>query len=98
MSVIAKSIAGEAAQTPLIPPIRNIAMKPSAKSMGGSNRSLPFQSVPSQMKKSTPVGIEISSVVTLKNGSSTAPVANMWCAQTLNESAVISRKDSTTPR
>ena len=50
------------------------------------------------MKKSTPVGIEISSVVTLKNGSSTAPVANMWCAQTLNDSAVISRNDSTTPR
>ena len=45
--------------------------------MGGSKRSFPRQSVASQMKNSTPVGIEISSVVTLKNGSSTAPVANM---------------------
>ena len=73
-------------------------MKPSANSIGGSKRSLPFHSVPSQMKKSTPVGIEISSVVTLKNGSSTAPVANMWCAQTLNERAVIRRNDRITPR
>ena len=73
-------------------------MNPSANSMGGSKRSRPRHSVPSQMKNSTPVGIEISSVVTLKNGSSTAPVANMWCAQTLNDSAVISRKDRTTPR
>ena len=50
------------------------------------------------MKNRTPVGIEINSVVTLKNGSSTAPVANMWCAHTENDSAVISRNDNTTPR
>ena len=57
-------------------------MKPSANSIGGSNRSCPRHSVASQMKNKTPVGIEINSVVTLKNGSSTAPVANMWCAHT----------------
>ena len=63
---MAKSIAGEAAHTPSMPPIRNIAMNPRAKSIGGSRRSCPFQSVASQMKKSTPVGIEINSVVTQK--------------------------------
>jgi hypothetical protein len=72
-------------------------MNPSANSIGGSKRSLPRHIVPSQMKKSTPVGIEISSVVMLKNGSSTAPVANMWCAQTLKDRAVMRRKDRTTP-
>ncbi len=40
----------------------------------------------------------MSSVVTLKKGSSTAPVANMWWAQTLKDSAVISMNDKTTPR
>jgi hypothetical protein len=95
---MAKSIAGEAAHTPSIPPIRNSAMNPSAKSMGTSKRSFPFHRVPNQTKNKTPVGIEISSVVMLKNGSSTAPVANMWCAQTVNESAVIIRNDRTTPR
>src|SRR6266487_2795712 len=94
---MAKSIAGEAIQTPSSPPIRNIATKPSANSMGGSKRSLPLRMVASQLKNSTPVGIEISSVVTEKNGSSTWPVTNMWCAQTLNDSAVISKNDSTTP-
>ena len=49
------------------------------------------------MKNSTPVGIEIISVVALKNGSSTAPVANMWCAHTVNDSAVIIRNDRITP-
>ena len=73
-------------------------MKPSANSIGGSNRSRPRHSVASQMKNKTPVGIEINSVVTLKNGSSTVPVANMWCAHTENDSAVISRNDNTTPR
>ncbi len=73
-------------------------MNPSANSIGGSNRSFPFQSVASQMKNRTPVGIEMSSVVTLKKGSSTAPVANMWWAQTLKDSAVISMNDRTTPR
>ena len=72
-------------------------MKPRAKSMGGSKRSLPFRRVNSQLKNSTPVGMEISSVVALKNGSSTAPVANMWWAQTVNDNAVIMRKASTTP-
>ena len=46
-------------------------MKPSANSIGGSSRILPFYSVASQLKNSTPVGIEIISVVALKNGSST---------------------------
>ena len=93
---MAKSMAGDAIHTPSIPPIRNMAMKPRAKSMGGSSRILPLHNVASQMKNSTPVGMEIISVVMLKNGSSTAPVANMWWAHTVNDRAVIIRKDRIT--
>src|SRR6266496_4354371 len=97
VSVMAKSTAGEAIHTPSIPPMRNMAMKPKAKSMGGSSRIFPFHKVASQLKNSTPVGMEIISVVMLKNGSSTAPVANIWWAHTVNDRAVIMRKDRTTP-
>src|SRR6266536_3059748 len=97
VSVMAKSTAGEAIHTPSIPPIRNMATKPRAKSMGGSSRILPFHNVASQLKNNTPVGMEIISVVMLKNGSSTAPVANMWWAQTVKDRAVIIRNDRTTP-
>ena len=94
---MAKSIAGEAIHTPSTPPIRNSAMKPSANSIGGSKRSRPRHKVASQLKNSTPVGIEMSSVVALKKGNSTWPVTNMWWAQTLNDSAVISTKARITP-
>src|SRR5438093_13627582 len=97
VSVMAKSTAGDAIHTPSIPPMRNMAMNPRAKSIGGSNRIFPFHNVASQMKNSTPVGMEMISVVMLKNGSSTAPVANMWWAHTVKDRAVIIRKDSTTP-
>ena len=45
-------------------------------------RSLPCHIVPIQLKNFTPVGTAISSVIALKNGLSTAPVVNMWCAHT----------------
>src|SRR5947209_18867396 len=90
---MAKSMAGDAIHTPSMPPIRNMAMKPRAKSIGGSSRILPFHRVANQMKNSTPVGMEIISVVMLKNGSSTAPVANIWWAHTGNDRDVIIRND-----
>ncbi len=39
--------------------------------------------VPTQLKNFTPVGTAIRNVMNEKNGSSTAPVVNMWCAHTV---------------
>ncbi len=41
------------------------------------------------MKNFTPVGTAIRNVMNEKNGSSTAPVVNMWCAQTVIDSPAI---------
>ena len=43
--------------------------------------------VPIQLKNFTPVGTAIRKDMKEKNGSSTAPVANMWCAQTIIDRA-----------
>ena len=45
--------------------------------------SWPFHMVPTQLKNFTPVGTAIRNVMNEKNGSSTAPVVNMWCAHTV---------------
>ena len=45
--------------------------------------------VPIQLKNLMPVGTAISIVMKEKNGSSTAPVANMWCAHTAIDSAAM---------
>ncbi len=45
--------------------------------------------VPIQLKNFTPVGTAISIVMIAKNSSSTAPVAYMWCAQTLTDRAAM---------
>src|SRR5438477_979124 len=94
---MAKSMAGDAIHTPSMPPIRNMGTKPSENSMGGSKRIFPYHNAASQMKKSTPVGMEIISVVMLKKGSSTAPVVNMWWAHTENDNAVTRMNARTTP-
>ena len=60
-----------------------------AQSMGVSKVSLPPHMVPIQLKNFTPVGTAISMVITAKNGSSTCPVAYMWWAHTLTESAAM---------
>ena len=44
---------------------------------------LPRYSVPSQLNILIPVGIAIRAVMKLKNGRKTAPVVNMWWAQTV---------------
>ena len=49
----------------------------------------PFHIVPIQLKNLMPVGIAIRNVMKEKNGSSTAPVAYMWCAHTATDSAAI---------
>ena len=67
-------------------------------SMGVARRILPLYIVAIQLNILTPVGTEIRNVTNEKNGSSTAPVANMWCAQTLNDSAPIDSVANTNAR
>ena len=67
---------------PVRPPNRNVTRKPIAHSIGVSNVSDPPHIVPIQLKNFTPVGTAISIVMIAKNGSSTWPVAYMWCAHT----------------
>ncbi len=60
-------------------------------SMGDSKVSCPFHMVPIQLKNLMPVGTAIRKVMKEKNGSSTAPVAYMWCAHTVTDSAAMAR-------
>ncbi len=98
MSVTWKSRAGEAKITPVNPPNRNVTKNPAANSMGVSNVICPRHMVPIQLKNFIPVGIAIRNVMKLKKGSSTAPVANMWCAHTAVDSAAIAIVANTIPR
>jgi len=68
---------------PVTPPKTNVIRNPTVYSIGGSKVSWPFHIVPIQLKYFTPVGTAIRNVMNEKNGSSTAPVVNMWCAQTV---------------
>ena len=74
---------------PVSPPNRNVTRKPIAHSIGVSNVMLPRHIVPTQLKNFTPVGTAMRNVMKEKNGSSTAPVTNMWCAHTAIDSAAI---------
>ena len=78
-----KSSGGEARITPVRPPNRNVTRNPIANSIGVSNVSCPRHMVPIQLKNLMPVGTAIRKGMNEKNGSSTAPVANMWCAHTV---------------
>ena len=60
-----------------------------AHSIGVSKLIEPRHIVPTQLKNFTPVGTAMSIVMMVKNSSSTAPVAYMWCAQTEIDSAAI---------
>src|SRR6266516_5216078 len=92
-----KSTGGLASKTPVRPPKRNVTMNPTEKSMGVSNVIEPRHIVPIQLKNFTPVGTAIRNVMMLKNGSSTAPVVNMWCAHTVTDSAPMNSVASTMP-
>ncbi len=61
---------------------------PKAKSIGGSKRIFAFQRVPKVTRNKNPVGIEISSVVSMNSGrmSGLIPLWKRWCCQTKNES------------
>ena len=66
-------------------------------SIGGSNVSWPRQIVPTQLKNFTPVGTAIRKVMNEKNGSSTAPVVNMWCAHTVIDRPAMAMVAATRP-
>ena len=57
--------------------------------MGVSNDIFPFHIVPIQLKNFTPVGTAINIVMIAKNGNRICPVAYMWCAHTLTDSAAM---------
>ena len=54
------------------------------KSMGSRTQILPRQMVPTSTRKMSPVGIEISSVVSMNGPARVGaqPLTNMWWAQT----------------
>jgi hypothetical protein len=49
------------------------------------------------LKNFTPVGTAIRYVMKEKNGSRTAPVANMWCAQTVTDRPAMAMVAPTRP-
>ena len=69
--------------TPVMPPNKNVTRNPTEYSIGGSKVSWPCHMVPVQLKNLMPVGIAMKKLMREKNGSSTAPVVNMWCAHTV---------------
>src|SRR5665213_2770165 len=72
---------------PVMPPTRNVNRNPMAISMAVENQISPRHMVPIQLNILIPVGTAIKKLIKEKNGNSTTPVVNMWCAQTPNESA-----------
>ena len=70
--------------TPLRPPMINMNMNPSAKSIGVVNLIDPPHMVAIQLKIFTPVGMAISMVVMVKTELAMlpSPTVNMWWLQT----------------
>ena len=65
--------------------------------MGVSKDTLPPHNVPIQLKNLTPVGTAMRNVMKEKNARLTAPVTNMWCAQTATDRAAMVRVAPTSP-
>ena len=63
-------------------------MKPNIQMVGSFIQTLPRQRVPTNTRKKMPVGMEMSSVVTMKGPPRVGaqPEVNMWCAHTSAES------------
>src|SRR3954469_13368659 len=97
VSVTWKSIGADASMTPDRPPMRNVTMKPMANFIALGNTMLPPHMVPIQLKNFTPVGTAMSIDRPEKYASVTAPVANMWWAQTPTDSDAMASVASTSP-
>ena len=65
--------------------------------MGVSKVIEPRHMLPIQLKNLIPVGTAIRKVISEKNGSSTAPVVNMWWAHTASDKAAIDSVAKTMP-
>src|SRR5687767_11609726 len=83
--------------TPVKPPNRKVTRKPTDHSIGVSKEIDPPHIVPIQLKNFTPVGTAIRNVMKEKNGRFTAPVTNMWWAQTAIDRAPMERVAATRP-
>ena len=68
------------------------------QSIGVGNVSLPRHIVAIQLKNLIPVGTAIANDARLKNGSETAPVVNMWWAQTESDSPAMRSVANTNAR
>ena len=68
-----KSAGGTASNTPVMPPITKVMIKPRVHSIGTSKRIRPRYMVNSQLKIFAPVGIEMIMVVMPKNEFTLAP-------------------------
>src|ERR1700755_526899 len=88
---------GLASRTPDRPPSRKVTRKPTENSIGVSKLSWPFHIVPIQLTNLMPVGTAMRNVMKEKNGSSTAPVAYMWCAHTATDRASMASVAKTRP-
>jgi hypothetical protein len=98
VSLTCQSIGGEATKTPVMPPMTNTSMNPRDISIAVENRIAPRHMVPIQLNTLTPVGTAIRNDISEKYGRYTEPVANMWWAQTPNDSAAIPKNANTIAR
>src|SRR5262245_65956674 len=82
------------------PPITNIDTKPSAHNIGVARWMRPSQVVASHEKTLIPVGMAISSVVTIIGTRSqlAIPETNMWWAETEKPATEIAHSDSARSR
>jgi len=80
-----------AINTPVMPPITNVTMKPIDHRIGTVNRMRPPYIVNSQLKTLTPVGTAMIIVMTPKKPLTfaLAPMVKKWCSQTINDSTQI---------
>src|SRR5579859_5940494 len=83
---------------PSRPPIKNMAMKPRAKSIGTFKLILPKVIVASQLKIFTAVGMAISVVLVAKKACAIGgkPTANIWCAHTVKLKKPMATPDQAT--
>ena len=90
-------MAGAASRMPVRPPKRKVTRKPMEKIIGVSKLRFPFHMVPIQLKNLTPVGTAMRNDMAEKYDRRTAPVVNMWWAQTPTDRPAMARVANTMP-
>ncbi len=81
----------DARNTPVTPPMMKLLTKPMENSIGAVSRSFPFHIVVIQLNVFTADGIAMANETAMNEARrrGSMPVANMWWAQTPNESTPI---------